>query len=1052
MGPDNVGGRTRAIIFDNKDVTAKTLYAAGVDGGIFKSTNLGAIWSKVNTSNGTANLNVSCMVQASDGTIYAGTGEGLGTELYTGYAEMGFEGGFMGRGIFKSDANDNFSLIQGTQPVVNGKAVDWAFINKLAIDTHNNRLFAATQNGLRYATLPNLNDWQSECKHLVDSLIIMRDVETDSIITCDSFKIINGAYHFYGVTATGINVNLLKDDTLNVNTVYSEYVPFDQYGNVYDLKVSPDGWIITTFNGLIYVSESGSPGEFVNRSITPTNPESIRFDTLTQTSHVQIYDKAQNLLLDTTNVYAKSYGWHTNYVYLAEDVYAEYPSISNTGRVEFAIAPSDPGVVYAMATKSSAPNKNGLFNIYLSEDNGQNWRVIAPGGSTTVNILGSSYLSSAGLTQYYYQGDYTSTIIVFPDDPYHIIAGGVDLWDGKKVTSTGYYQWEKKSYNDASIVPNGIFSPYYIHSNQHIYVFRPGYGDQFFIGTDGGVFAATISQGFYQFQSKNKNFNVTQFYTLDVSNRKTEVLGGTQDNGTQYISGEGSTPNKGVDLWRAANSDPKYPEGSNGGYAAISNMREIKDNVQIDPASFYSKSSYPKNEALIDRIRRSETLGYDYSSNLFDYFADPPAPPLNDPPSKFLTPMLLWESYDNTNSRDSVTYKATQNYKADDVILARSHNFKHPIVYTLSDSLNSGDSIRIQDIISTKLFLATTNNIWMTQDAIRFDLVPDWFLISNNTHVGFTGNPNCMAYSKDANYLFVGTFDGKLYRISNIALAYNRDLADVGSADCIIATSEIQITADNSQVITSISVDPSDANKVLVTLGNYGNTDYVYYSTNALADNPVFISVQGNLPQMPVYSSVLEMQPETDIAVIGTEEGIWISDDISSKVWYESSANIAKVPVMALKQQAVSKQSVTVTYYDPAFPQDPLYDIYPDIENYGVIYAATLGRGIFRDETFLTVGTEEHHGNNITSQLDFQVYPNPASHSVNIEFKLVKSEAVQINVFNLQGKLILSLAPNTYTSGQQSLQLNIDALSRGTYVLQVVAGEKISATKLIVTD
>ncbi len=39
--------------------------------------------------------------------------------------------------------------------------------------------------------------------------------------------------------------------------------------------------------------------------------------------------------------------------------------------------------------------------------------------------------------------------------------------------------------------------------------------------------------------------------------------------------------------------------------------------------------------------------------------------------------------------------------------------------------------------------------------------------------------------------LYVGTQEGRLFRISNIALAYNEERADVGSEGCIIATHEL---------------------------------------------------------------------------------------------------------------------------------------------------------------------------------------------------------------------------------------------------------------------
>jgi hypothetical protein len=39
-GPNNIGGRSRAILIDKRDPTGNTVFAASVSGGIFKTTNL----------------------------------------------------------------------------------------------------------------------------------------------------------------------------------------------------------------------------------------------------------------------------------------------------------------------------------------------------------------------------------------------------------------------------------------------------------------------------------------------------------------------------------------------------------------------------------------------------------------------------------------------------------------------------------------------------------------------------------------------------------------------------------------------------------------------------------------------------------------------------------------------------------------------------------------------------------------------------------------------------------------------------------------------------
>ncbi len=1056
MGPDNIGGRTRAIIFDNRDVAANTLYAGGVSGGLFKSTNLGSTWAPVNPSG--QNLNVSTMVQDASGTIYVGTGEGMNLQTYSAFGQpgYGYSGGFIGQGIFKSDGSDNFQLVPGTKPVINGSSIEWAYINKLALDPTGNRLFAATQSGLKYATLPGLSDWQSEFKYKIDSTIVSRYIASDSTITCDSFKIVNGQYQIYGQSK--VEYIRTNEDTTNINSFFIDYVPFQNPSNCQDIQVSANGWIIAAINGFVYVSETGDPNKFVSRSIYPNNDNSKRKDLIDFNTHIVIKNKSGVVIHDAVKEYNKEFNWHVNYVLFAANnsMLDEYPSSANTGRISLAIAPSNQNIVYMMAAKSSNPLKS-LSNLYLSEDKGQSWRIVAPGGTTLLNILGSfwEYGTSSSI---YYQGDYSNTITVFPNDPYKILAGGINMWEGKKVNTTGYFQWTEKSIGDATLLGNGIFNPLYCHKNHHLYVFRPGSNNVFFTATDGGIFAVSYDGNNYYFQSKNKNFNVTQFYSVAVSGEVSKVIGGAQNNGTLYISGSGNTPQKGEDMWRLANSDAKYPEGTDGGFVSLS---DISSYIQIgneiterkDPPSFYQKSPYPRNEALIDsanviyRLRRSETMGYDWSANYLQDFHT------SISNTNFLTPMILWESFSNSNSMDSVFFYADRDYNAGENVVIRSKNMKQPFGYILPVALIDGDSIRVQDIISTKLFFAIKDNVYMTLEGIRFDLSPNWFKISAKAQNGFADNPSCMAYSSDGNYLFVGNYEGKVYRISNLALAYNKDLADVGSANCIVATSLLNVYDGNTQAITSISVDPDNANKVLVTLGNYGNTNYVYYSTNALNDVPTFTSVQGNsetgLPTMPVYSSILEMHPESDIAIIGTEDGIWQSDNVSSGIWYPAHSGMNGVPVLSLVQQINSKTSITITTYDPV-TSVPTYEVYPEIKNYGMIYAASHGRGIFRNETFMEVGIDEFFTNKNNKEINLSIYPNPASGDIKIGFDLKNNSDVNLLIYDLGGKIVFSANQNGLQAGHQTIDCQVQALSRGTYLVKLVTSEGTSTDKLVI--
>ncbi|MEY4659933.1 MAG: hypothetical protein RJB36_1699, partial [Bacteroidota bacterium] len=73
MGPDNIGGRTRAIQPDRTNINR--LWAGGVSGGLFVSTNKGNTWDRVESYfTAGANPFISSMTQTPDGVLYVSTG------------------------------------------------------------------------------------------------------------------------------------------------------------------------------------------------------------------------------------------------------------------------------------------------------------------------------------------------------------------------------------------------------------------------------------------------------------------------------------------------------------------------------------------------------------------------------------------------------------------------------------------------------------------------------------------------------------------------------------------------------------------------------------------------------------------------------------------------------------------------------------------------------------------------------------------------------------------------------------------------------------------
>ena len=134
IGPGNIGGRTRAIAIDPTE--PDRMFAAGVAGGIWRSSDAGASWTPVDDM--MLNLAVCTIVidPTDPSIIYAGTGEGYGNGIFV-----------PGLGIFKStDGGSTFDQIPATSPLVTPA---FTYVNKLVISPNDpTRVYAATRYGV----------------------------------------------------------------------------------------------------------------------------------------------------------------------------------------------------------------------------------------------------------------------------------------------------------------------------------------------------------------------------------------------------------------------------------------------------------------------------------------------------------------------------------------------------------------------------------------------------------------------------------------------------------------------------------------------------------------------------------------------------------------------------------------------------------------------------------------------------------------------------------------------------------------------------------------
>ncbi|MGI8686264.1 MAG: hypothetical protein ACR2MO_14450, partial [Acidimicrobiales bacterium] len=141
LGPGNIGGRTRSVLID--PTATNTMYAGAVAGGVWKSTNGGALWSPLDDS--MANLAVSSMAMTpgTPQTLYAGTGEGF----FNGDAVRG-------AGIFKTTNGGT----TWTQLAATANS-NFYYVNDIVVSPLDaNRVYAATRDGV-YRSLDAGASW-----------------------------------------------------------------------------------------------------------------------------------------------------------------------------------------------------------------------------------------------------------------------------------------------------------------------------------------------------------------------------------------------------------------------------------------------------------------------------------------------------------------------------------------------------------------------------------------------------------------------------------------------------------------------------------------------------------------------------------------------------------------------------------------------------------------------------------------------------------------------------------------------------------------------------
>jgi len=111
----------------------------------------------------------------------------------------------------------------------------------------------------------------------------------------------------------------------------------------------------------------------------------------------------------------------------------------------------------------------------------------------------------------------------------------------------------------------------------------------------------------------------------------------------------------------------------------------------------------------------------------------------------------------------------------------------------------------------------------------------------------------------------------------------------------------------------------------------------------------------------------------------------------------------------------------------------------------GLLMDQTTGEILNANNVVFWVG-----GNNLNSDHQIKVYPNPFSDATNVVFRLGKTSNVSVNLYDLPGNLLYEAKPRLYPSGENTIRISGENLGSGLYILEVTVDGKMFTQKVSV--
>lgn len=118
------------------------------------------------------------------------------------------------------------------------------------------------------------------------------------------------------------------------------------------------------------------------------------------------------------------------------------------------------------------------------------------------------------------------------------------------------------------------------------------------------------------------------------------------------------------------------------------------------------------------------------------------------------------------------------------------------------------------------------------------------------------------------------------------------------------------------------------------------------------------------------------------------------------------------------------------------------------IFRYRLVTESGSSNNFYLDDINLTSVTSLKDNSSFLSSLS--LYPNPANEKLFVNFNLNENKTIALNIYDMLGKNVKTISSQNYTAGNQQIEIPVNGIERGVYILALDIEGQISNHKIII--